>query len=498
MNSERRYNMIYKANKFILDNKHKVNPRFRLNFHLMGEYGWINDPNGLIEYNGYYHAFFQYNPYDSVWGNIHWGHAVSKDLVNWDHLPIALAPDLPYDKDGCFSGSAIEKDGKLYLVYTGNSFIEINKEQKKRTQCICIAISDDGINFHKYNGNPVISTEHIPAESSKTDFRDPKVFKRRDKYCMIIGSNDGHNQGQLLLYESTDMLSWHYKGIMAKGDEFTGDNWECPDYFELDGRDILIVSCENKDESQKNTSAIYMVGKFDYEKCTFESNESHLVDYGFDFYAPQTFLDSKNRRIIMGWMHSWETLTPTQSEGHNWAGALTFPREVKLESNSLVFKPVDEIINFRQNEYVIENMLIDREYCLATNGDCYELEVVFDIGKATEVGIKLRTGEIEETKLSYTAIDNIFCFSRRKSGAGPGGEKIIKIQPINNQIHIRALVDKCSVEVFINNGKYVMSGLIFPKEDSTGIKVYSKGESFIKHLKKWDIITKNPISMIPI
>jgi beta-fructofuranosidase len=175
------------ADQYILENKINLVPDFRLNYHLMAEYGWMNDPNGFIEYEGQYHLFYQHYPYASKWGPMHWGHAVSRDLIRWEYLPVALAPDEAYDSGGCFSGSAIEKDGKLYLMYTGHVVI-VPEVDYIQTQAI--AVSEDGVHFTKSPHNPVIGIEQIPEQSSKKDFRDPKVFERGGRYYVVLGSND--------------------------------------------------------------------------------------------------------------------------------------------------------------------------------------------------------------------------------------------------------------------------------------------------------------------
>ena len=165
---------LLKANEFIEKNAQTVNQEYRNKFHLMAPIGWMNDPNGFVYYQEEYHLFYQYYPYDSIWGPMHWGHAKSKDLIHWEHLPVALAPGESYDKEGCFSGSAIEKDGKLYLIYTGHNVVE---GQVRQVQCL--AVSEDGIHFEKYAGNPIIAEDHLASVATTEDFRDPKVFQRK-------------------------------------------------------------------------------------------------------------------------------------------------------------------------------------------------------------------------------------------------------------------------------------------------------------------------------
>ncbi|MCM8711575.1 glycoside hydrolase family 32 protein [Clostridium sp. SYSU_GA19001] len=481
---------LQEANEFIKNNKHKLNKEYRLNYHLMGEYGWINDPNGFIYYKGKYHLFYQHYPYEAVWGPMHWGHAVSEDLVKWSYEPIALAPDTNFDKDGCFSGTSIEKDGKLYLVYTGHVYTGVDKSKDyKQTQGI--AYSENGIFFEKYHGNPVINSNQIPEAANKKDCRDPKVFKIDDIYYMVLGSNDEKGNGQVLLYKSKNLINWDFVNILAKSDGNIGTTWECPDLFKINGKDILMVSPQYMKPQGNNYhnihSTVYITGNLDLKKGIFNINGYNPVDYGFDFYAPQTALDSKGRRIVVAWMEMWESKFPTQERGDNWCGAMTLPREVVLKDNKLFFKPVSEIENYRKNEVSLENISVNGENLLPITGDSYELQIIFDAKHSKEFGIKLRTSETEETVLTYSVEDKLFIFNRDKSGIGPKGERKTEVELIDNKLNLQIFVDKSSVEVFINEGEKVMTGRIYPSRESINLKVFSKGDCNILSLIKWDI-----------
>ncbi|NLK98285.1 MAG: glycoside hydrolase family 32 protein [Epulopiscium sp.] len=478
------------ADQFIKANKSKLNTQYRLNYHLMGEFGWINDPNGFIFYRDKFHLFYQHYPYESVWGPMHWGHATSDDLIQWEYQPIALAPDTEFDKDGCFSGSSLEKDGMLFLIYTGHSYINQDKSKYRQTQGM--AYSKDGIHFIKYEGNPILGIDQIPEDASKEDFRDPKVIYAEGFYYMLVGSNDGKDQGQVLLYQSKDLLHWEFVNILIKGDKNTGVNWECPDVFQLQGKDILIVSPQYM-KAQGNDyhnlhSSIYFIGELNLKEGIFTSSKYAPIDYGFDFYAPQTAIDHKGRRIMIGWMDMWESEMPTQSRGDHWAGAMTLPREVILKDNKLFLKPIDEIKKYRQNQYILEYLELIGENFLNTTGDCYELNAVFEPKNSEEFGFKLRASKNEETVLSYSVKDKLFKFNRDHSGIGPRGERKTNMDLINNQLSLRIFVDKSSVEIFLNNGEKVMSGRIYPGEDAIHIKAFSKGGSAILSLEKWDIV----------
>lgn len=299
----------------------------RFLYHFEPEKGWMNDPNGLVSFKGRYHAFFQHYPHKPQWGPMHWGHAVSDDLIHWEELPIALYPDMPYeDGGGCFSGSAVVKDGKLYLFYTSVS--------RELGQTQSVAVSEDGIRFTKYPGNPVISRNPLGFP----DFRDPKVVFLDGRWYMVLGSGD-EKGGKVLLFESKDLLNWDYAGILFEGAEYA-PCIECPDFFRLGARYVLMFSKMNEPER----SACFAVGDF---------RDGKLVDYrisrpewGIDFYAPQTFADDR-RRIVIGWMYHWGKKLP---EGAVNAGALSVPREVKLVNGEVHLYPVEEAWPYMKKE----------------------------------------------------------------------------------------------------------------------------------------------------
>lgn len=478
------------ADEFIKENKHKLNMEYRLNYHLMGEYGWINDPNGFIHYKGRYHLFYQHYPYKSVWGPMHWGHAVTEDLIKWSYLPIALAPDSDFDKDGCFSGSAIEKDDDLYLIYTGHAYTGLNKASDyKQTQGI--AYSKDGVHFEKYKGNPVIDSDKVPEEANKKDIRDPKVFRKDETYYMVLGSNDNCGNGAVLLYKSPNLTEWEFVNVLAKSDGNIGSTWECPDIFNIENKDVLILSPQYVKPQGNNYhnihSTIYMMGNLNLPKGVFEFKDYHPLDCGFDFYAPQTILDDKGRRIMIAWMDMWESEMPTQAREDNWAGAMTLPREVLIKEKRLYFKPVEEIKSYRKKEFIMQDISVDGELLLPTTGDSYEIIIDFQPLKASEFGIKLRVSETEETVLSYNVQEELFTFNRDKSGIGPKGIRNTEINLKDNKLRLHVFVDKSSVEVFINHGEKVMTGRIYPGKDAVGLKIFSHGECNISSFSKWDI-----------
>ncbi|WP_458631379.1 glycoside hydrolase family 32 protein [Paenibacillus sp. CMAA1364] len=479
---------------FIQQTKKNVRMDYRLNYHLMAEVGWMNDPNGFIQYNGEFHLFYQHYPYKTIWGPMHWGHAVSRDLVKWEYLPIALAPDEDFDRDGCFSGSAIERDGKLILMYTGHVVTGPDKELDYK-QSQGIAAADDGVNFTKWESNPVISYDEIPEEISQKDFRDPKLFIRNGQYYIVLGSNDAKGNGLVLLYRSDDLKQWTYVNVIASSDGRFGDNWECPDLFQIDDKDVLMLSPQRmpaQGESYCNLhSTMTIIGKLDLTTGLFHAEQYAPIDHGFDYYAPQTTEDDNGRRIVIAWMDMWESEMPTQQD-HGWVGAMSLPREVLLKDGVIVYRPLKEIESYRTNAYNVNNLIINGIHDIDTHGDSYELQILVDVEQSLEFGLKLRTGTgkngLEETVISYDMKTEMLRFNRDLSGIGPGGERKVYVPLKDGRLSLRIFVDKCSIEVFANEGEVVMTGRIYPGEESQGIKIYSEGPSQVISFEKWDIL----------
>lgn len=301
----------------------------RLKYHFEPNKGWMNDPNGLVYFKGRYHAFFQHNPYSTEWDKMHWGHAVSNDLLRWEELPIALYPDQDYESEGgCFSGSAIVKDDRLYLFYTSVA--------DKQTQSV--AFSDDGIHFTKYEHNPIIRQNPL----GYYDFRDPKVTEIDGQYYMVTGSGN-KDAGQVLLFKSKDLLNWEFVEVLFES-ELYKPCIECPDFFKLDDKYILMFS---KMEEQSRTTH-FVIGDLDNGKLV--NTVICRPEWGRDFYAPQTMWDGK-RRILIGWMYHWGKKSPL---GCPFAGALSIPRALKLVDNAIYNFPIDEAkeVMTKESKYV--------------------------------------------------------------------------------------------------------------------------------------------------
>ena len=483
-------NQIKKANEAIALLKEEVSEhQWRLQYHVMPPANWMNDPNGFSFYNGEYHLFYQHHPFGPEWGPMHWGHVKSTDLVNWEHLPIALAPSEEYDKDGCFSGSAIEKDGQLFLIYTGNVWIEGNLDEDLK-QVQAVAVSEDGIHFTKLNANPII-TETPEGDINTFHFRDPKVWKHKESYYMVLGSKTKNNRGQVLLYQSDDLLNWKFISVMAKGEGNFGFMWECPDLFELNGKDVLVMSPQGVNPEGNNYHNLhqsgYVMGQLNYQTGHLDHGPFYMLDHGFDFYAPQTMIDDRGRRILIAWMDMWESDMPTQK--YNYSGAMTIPRIVIMKDDKLYTEPVPELQSLRKDEVTYQDVKVTGEKTLDhVHGECIELDLMIDALESTSFGIKLRVDETagQETVLRFNKQAGTVILDRNQSGKGPGGTRETEVD-ILDKIKLQIFIDTSSIEVFINNGEKVMSARVFPSENAHGITFFTDKQISIDYIQKWEL-----------
>ena len=340
----------------------------RLKYHFEPKKGWMNDPNGLCFYKGKYHIFFQHYPYENRAIHMHWGHAISDDLINFDELDIALTPDEWYENSGgCFSGSAIEKDGVLYLFYTSVS------HELKQTQSV--AYSTDGINFIKHPNNPIIKESPL---GDNTDFRDPKVIEYNGTYYMVCGAAHD-DKGKILLFKSENLIDWSFVNILYENTDYISTP-ECPDLFFLDGKWVLMFSAMGVD----NKTSVFLVGDFNGE--SFRIDKKCFCEYGDHFYAPQTFLDGKGRRIMIGWMYSWAKIPNKDDES---AGSLSIPRELHIVDGVVKAFPVAEakdLIKSESDNVTIKDGVITISYNNVKISE-YDTNEIEEINKIEKIDI---------------------------------------------------------------------------------------------------------------
>ena len=467
---------VERANDYINAHKAEVNKRWYPVYHIAAPVGWVNDPNGFAYFNGEYHFFYQHYPYDTQWGPMHWGHVVSKDLAHWKHLPVALAPDQKYDigyTGGCFSGSGIEKDGKFYLIYTAH----YETKDGKRNETQALAVSSDGIHFEKSKKNPIIK---VPKgnDFSAVDFRDPKVWEHDGKYYLVVGTKttDNPSLGEIMLFQSDDLEKWTYRGIAAKSrNSDEGFMWECPNFAEIDGQDVLIISPMFSLNGKEIHKVVYTIGKMDYNSGKLSHGNFNLLDNGFDFYAPQVMQTPDGRCIMIGWMDTWDIPIVEKTSGDGWACMMTVPRELHIKDGKIISTPVKELESLRKNEKSYSNLNLNKETQLdGINGAVGEMLLNIDSRASKSFKIKLRCSATEETILTYDNSTGIFSVNRDKSGQGAGGISEVKIAPSDN-LKLQIFMDKSSVEVFLNDGEAVLSNRIYPQENSAGIVFIPEG-----------------------
>ena len=431
-------------------------------FHITGEVGWINDPNGLIFYKGQYHAFFQHHPYDTKWGPMHWGHVVSDDLTNWKYLPIALTPGDDCDKNGCFSGSAIINNGKLWLMYTG--YIE-NEGGESIRQVQCLAESADGITFKKHG--IVIGEDLLPEGYAPQDFRDPKVWLHDGHFWCIVAARKIEGRGRILLFKSEDLFNWEFVNDLF-GSDSAGTMIECPDYNEELG---YLLFCEQFQPSENGIhlnvhTCRWCTGRINYSTGLFEENTRGIVDFGFDVYAPQTFAE---KPLVMGWLNMWDRNVP--SEKYGFAGMLTVARRVSVKDGRLYQAPVVNCGEVYKTE--VHGKLEDKIEKGIINIKATGLE---------DLTLKLRSNGENYTELKLNGGEWIF--NRSKSGEPiTGVEKDldtingIRRMPFSgkSEISLTIVMDDYSLEIF-EDGRSLTS-TIYPPADANGLELTVKAES---------------------
>ena len=444
------------------ENPSAADSRFRQEIHLMPPTGWLNDPNGLCQFGGVFHAYFQYSPFHAEGGVKMWGHCTSRDMVRWDYQGAVLYPDQPFDCHGVYSGSAFTEDGVMYVYYTGNVKLEdradydyVNTGREANT---VLVTSRDGQSF----GPKQLLMRNADYPSDLTlHVRDPKVWKDKETYYMIQGARTKEDTGQALLFRSADRVNWTLHSRIETEEPF-GYMWECPDYFEVSGIKVLSASVQGLEGGVWEDRNVYQSGYFLVEGDIlgeYRLSEYRLWDYGFDYYAPQSFETEDGRRIQIGWMgmpDCEEYTNPTIENG--WQHCFTFPREIFVEDGKVLQRPVRELEE-REREIKVP------ETGKGPDSDSFLIEgyQVYDLLVDRISGNRFRAVLAEELVLEYT--DGRFemrFLSREKGSASAGrGLRYVELERLES---VRVLADVSSVEVFLNNGEYVFTTRYYPEK----------------------------------
>lgn len=480
--------------------------KFRPIYHHTPAYGWMNDANGLVYKDGEYHLYFQYNPYGSKWGNMHWGHSVSKDLVHWTHEQPAIARDT---MGHIFSGSCVVDHnntagfGKDAIIAFYTSHKGLPGNHQRQQQCIAYSL-DNGRTYTKYEGNPVVT----PFDGLE-NFRDPKVFwyAPQNKWVMIVSADKN-----MRFYESKDLKKWSYMSEWGAGYGPQPNQFECPDFFEMavDGNAqhkkwVMIVNI-NPGFVYGGSGTMYFVGQFDGHKFTCDTapNDVKWLDWGKDHYATVTYSNTPGRIIAMPWMSNWQyaNLTPTQQ----FRSQNALPRELKLytaDNGELLVSaaPVKETEALRNKATDLGSFEGEKQAKIDNEG-AFELDFDLQAGTADKCGVEIANAKGEKVSIYYDAKAQRFVMDRAESGITEFGNKVEPHQLDNAQSlkrykevtvnyhnafalgtwapvpvkadahHVQIFVDKSSVELFVDGGRIAMTNLVFPNEPYNQLRFF--------------------------
>ena len=516
-----------------------ITDEMRPAYHFSPRTGWLNDPNGLSYYDGKYHLFYQYHPYSTYWGPMHWGHAVSEDLIAWEYLPASLAPDTGYDYSGCFSGSAVTlDDGGHMLMYTSCGDSSGDPTGKGRwIQLQSIAIRKPGESeYAKYEGNPVISESDILEGGDPYEFRDPYMWRCADgSYRVLVanGRTSAEDGTRLLLFKSEDGLHWSGGKVLFEDERRIGVMWECPNFFPLGGRHILMASPMDMQAEEgeavgsirfpQGNNVCYITGDYDEQLEEFYPDADDAdagyfmyepVDGGLDFYAPQTFETVDGRRVMIGWMQDPSMANLHGEDEFKIFGQMTVPRELTLKDGRLIQWPVSELEKYRQDPVVYRNISIGTKRDTSSRGRLesihgyaqkalhgytlngihgrmldLELEIRPDdaAGKDApggngglsyrEFAVRFAAGGDRYTEFRYDPERSVATVDRSHSGQSDkiSGKRTIRVRDRKGRLSIRILIDRWSAELFINNGEQVMSLTYYTDLSAEGIEFLADG-----------------------
>ena len=465
------------SDEFDVSNREKYRPVY----HFSPAYGWMNDPNGMFYKDGVYHLFYQHNPYGSMWGNMHWGHATSTDLVTWEHHGDAISPDA---LGTIFSGSCVvDKDntagfgaGAVIAFYTSAS--------DRQVQSMAYSL-DNGKTFKKYARNPILT-------STQRDFRDPKVIWHEDtkKWIMVLAVGQ-----EMEIYSSADLKNWTLESKFGEGQGAHGGVWECPDLLELpvEGTELkkwVLVCNLNPGGPFGGSATQYFVGTFDGKKFVNESPAvTKWMDWGKDHYAAVTWSDAPdNRRIAIAWMSNWQYANDVPTSQYRSPNSV--PRDLSLFTvdgeTYLQSAPSPELLKLRdiskKRSFKVNGTRTIKDM-IAGNEGAYEIELTIENQYADVIGFRLYNDKGEEVDMQYDMKEKKFSMDRRKSGDVGFNENFpmltwTAIESGKDELKLRLFVDKSSVEAFVDGGRFVMTNQVFPSEPYTHIDFYSKGGAY--------------------
>ncbi|GCE06899.1 glycoside hydrolase family 32 protein [Dictyobacter aurantiacus] len=445
----------------------------RTAYHFQAPSNWMNDPNGLVQWKGNYHLFYQYHPHGPLFGKIHWGHAMSADLLHWTHLPIALSPtEGGPDEDGCWSGCIVNNQGVATIVYSGNA-------HGRQLPCVATSQDDDLRTWHKYAGNPVVAD--WPAELDIVEFRDHCVWQEGEMWYQVIGSGFKGVGGAALLYRSPDLLRWEYLQPLCVGNkDESGTMWECPDFFPLGDKHLLTVS------SIPDGLVYYFIGS--YQNFTFTPESQGLLDGGRHFYAPQSMRDDQGRRLMFGWLREGRDDTDLLQAG--WAGAMSLPRILSLQpGGTLGIEPASEIEQLRLRRHTVEPQTITGQQTVVEQLFSNALEINLDIDSqtASSCGLILRDSAYPEESIAISLQEmglNI------EANNGHTAQEAEQYSLVIGRHTLRIFLDGSVLEVFIDGRACLTERFYHSAPQQLNLSLFaSGGEATLHQMDVWEMDT---------
>ena len=486
---------LQKARKFETQYGPHIPDSERPTFHATPTIGWMNDPNGFSFYQGECHLFYQYHPYSNEWGPMHWGHLKTCDFLRWERLPIALAPDQDYDSAGCFSGGAVElPDGRQLLMYTGVRRGHNADGYLRDIQTQCLAIGD-GLNYEKLRDNPVLDGENLPQGGSTIDFRDPKVWRDPDgAFYAVVGNRTADGSGAILLYRWIENSKWEFVRTLDASHNQYGKMWECPDFFPLDGKQVLITSPQEMSpiglEFHAGNGTVCLIGEYSPDGG-FARQNVQAIDYGLDFYAPQTVETPDGRRIMIAWMQNWDTVN-AKPYNCRWFGQMTLPRELSVKDGRLIQNPVRELEAYRRQRVTHRNIPVNGEINLpGVQGRVLDMTVTIrPTGPDLYRWFRIRVAKDgqHETIIRYRPDQDTLKLDRIRSGLPHDivHTRSFLVRPRDGEIKLRIILDRFSVEVFVNDGEQAASAVIYTRQSADAI-TFEAGGSALINVEKYDL-----------
>lgn len=464
----------------LLEIKQKNNYRPKL--HFAPQKNWMNDPNGMVFYQGKYHLFFQHNPDHNVWGPMHWGHAVSEDMIHWEERAIALFPD---ELGMIFSGSIVVDWHDTSGFFNGGHGLvaifthHLDREQQPPEQYQSLAYSvDEGETWVKYDQNPVLKSEE------KIDFRDPKVFwhEETNKWVMILATGQ-----TVMMYSSKDLKDWQFESEFGEGVGYQEAVWECPDLFELpidgttDKKWLMIVSVGDNDKRDVGSKTQYFIGDFDGHVFTPMDTDVRWLDYGRDNYAGVSFSDipeQDGRRIYLGWMSNWRYANVVPTDG--WRSQMTLPRELTLthKGDTLIAKqvPVSELSSYVTDQLAMTARELTDDVTVPLFKETMQIDLELQLDAGDHVVITLQSQADDHLTLTLDGHDEILTLDRSKAGQIDFSPLFKEVQtaPIQaGHVQLSLVLDRSSMELFAGGGTSALTSLVYPHEHFSDLSLTS-------------------------